>query len=112
MPGNGASLFRRLEEGFKVSELAGPEETVLVEPVVNGAKWLGIEMVVAMAADAVFANEASTAEKAKMLGDGRAGDGEGACDLSGGLVAKAKEVEYGAAGGVGKSAEDGVGGMR
>jgi hypothetical protein len=108
--GIGIRGFGGLEEGFEVRELGGPEEAVIVEPVVDRAKWLGVKVVVAVATDAVFANEASAAEKAKVLGDGGAGYGEGACDLPGGLMAVAEEVEYGAAGGVGQGAEDGIGG--
>ena len=65
-----------------------------------------------MASDAVFADEASAAQQAKMLRDGGARDGEGAGDLSGGPVAVAEEVEHGATGGVGQRAEHRVGRMR
>jgi len=78
--------------------------------VVDRAKWLGVKVVVAVSTDAMFTNQASAAEKTKVLRDGGAGDGEGERDLPGGLMALAKEVENGAAGGVSQGAEDGVGG--
>jgi len=64
-----------------------------------------------MAADAVLVDKAGAAEKAKVLGDSGTGDRESAGDLSGGLMAVAKEVQDGAAGGVRECAEDGVGRM-
>jgi len=78
---------------------------------VDRAKRLGIELVIAVAADVVLANQAGAAEEAKMFGDGGAGDGKGAGDLAGGLVSLAEQVEDGAAGGVGEGAENGVRGM-
>jgi len=102
----------RLEEGLEAGEFARPENAVIVEPLVNGAKRLGVETVIAVAADAMFLDEARAAEQAEMFGDSRARDGEGAGDLAGGLLAAAEQVEDGAAGGVGEGAEDGVGGMR
>jgi hypothetical protein len=78
------------------------------EPMIDGTERLGIKTVEAVAADAVFADQAGTAEQAEVLGDGGAGDGKGAGDLAGGLVALAKEIENGAAGGVGQGAKDGV----
>lgn len=78
---------------------------------VDGTQGLGVEAVVAVAADAMFLDEASAAQKPEMLGDGGAGNGKGAGDLAGGLMAAAEQVKDGAASGVGESAEDGVGGM-
>jgi hypothetical protein len=75
---------------------------------IDRAQGLGVETVNAVAANPVFADEAGATEKAEMFGDGRARDGEGVSDLSGGLVALAEQVEDGAAGGVGEGAEDGV----
>jgi hypothetical protein len=83
----------------------------VLEPMIDGAEGLRVETVKAMAADAVFADEAGAAEQAEVLGDGRAGDWEGARDLSGGLMALAKEVEDGAAGGIGEGPKDGIGRM-
>ena len=47
----------------------------------------------------------SAAEKAQVLGNGGAGDGESSGDLSGGLATAAEEVEYGSTGGVGEGVE-------
>ena len=78
---------------------------------VHGAERLGVEGVVAVPANAMFADKPSAAKKTEMLGDGRAGDGKGTGDLSGGLMAVAEEVQDSTAGRVSESAEDGVGGM-
>jgi hypothetical protein len=83
-----------------------------LEPGINAAKRSGVEPVKAVAAAAVLADKAGAAEQAEMLGDGGAGDRESTSDLSGGLVALAKEIEDRPAGGVGQGAEDGVAGMR
>ena len=83
----------------------------MLEPVIHGEQGLRVEMIEAVAAGAVFADEAGAAKQAEMFGDGGAGYGEGAGNFAGGLIAAAKEVKHGAAGGVGEGAEDEVGGM-
>lgn len=109
--GNGRPRLGGLEEGFEVGELVRPEKAVVLEPTIDGAEGLRVETVKAVAADALFVDEMGVAEQAEVLGDGRAGDWEGASDLSRGLMALAKEVEDGAAGGIGEGAEDGIGRM-
>jgi hypothetical protein len=109
--GNGTGWLGGLEKGLETGELAGPEEAVVVEPVIHGTEGLGVEAVIAMSSHAMLADEAGAAEKSEMLGDGRAGDREGAGDLSGRLMAGAEEVEDGAAGRVGEGAKDDVRGI-
>lgn len=109
--GNGRRRLGGLDEGFEVGELVRPEKAVVLEPMIDGAEALRVETVKAVAADALFVDEMGVAEQAEVLGDGRAGDWEGASDLSRGLMALAKEVEDGAARGIGEGAEDGIGRM-
>ena len=101
-------MWLSLEERFQVGEFAGPEETIVAEPVVDRAEGFGIEVIVAMAADTVFPDQAGTAKQAKVLGNRGARDGEGAGDLASGLMAAAKEAEDSAASGIGEGAEDGI----
>ena len=79
---------------------------------VDGAQGLGVEAIVAVAADAMFADEAGAAEQAQVLGDGGAGNRESVGDLSGGQVALKEKVENGATRRIGEGAEDGVGRKR
>jgi len=75
---------------------------------VDRAERLRVEAIETVAADAMFADKAGTAEQAQVFRDGGSGNGKRASNPSGGLVALAEEVEDGAAGGVGEGAEDGV----
>ena len=58
-----------------------------------------------MTAFAMLAYEMRATKQAKMLGNCRTGDGEGLGNFSGGLVASAKKVQDGAAGGVSEGLE-------
>jgi hypothetical protein len=77
------------DECFQVVEVCGPEDTVLVEPGVHGTEGLGVELVDAIAPFAVLTDKVSAAQEAKMLGNGRAREREGAGNLSGVLAAAA-----------------------
>lgn len=97
-------------ESFQAGEAGVPEAAILFQPGIYGTERLRIELVNAKAAFAVLANQVRAAEKAQVAGDGRAGDGKGAGDLSGRLAAAAQEVENGAASGIGQGLEGGLGG--
>jgi hypothetical protein len=103
-----------LDESFQVAQVRAPEAAVLLDPGVNGAKWLWVELVDAVAAFAVFADQVGSAKKAKMLGDGRARNWESFGDLSCRLAAAAQQVENGTPGRIGESLEGclGVSGRR
>jgi len=97
------------DEGFQAGEIAGPEGAILRDPGIDGAEGFGIELVDTVASGAVLANQMRAAEQAQMFGDGRAGDGKSAGDLSGGLAAAAQQIEHRAASGIGESLEGGLG---
>ena len=88
-----------------------PELAVLIEPGVDGAQRFGIELVDAMAAFAMFMDQVSAAQEAKMFRDGGAGNREGSGDGSGGLAAAAQQIKDGAAGRVGQRLEGGFRGI-
>jgi hypothetical protein len=94
-------------EGFERCEIRLPERTVMAQPGVHSFERGGIQLVDAMAAFAVFVDEACAAEEAKVLGDSWAGDREGSGNGSGGKIAAAEKVEDGAASRIGESAESG-----
>jgi hypothetical protein len=81
----------------------------LLDPGVDGAKWLRVELVNAVAAFAVFTYQVGSAKKAKMLRDRRARDREDFGNLSCGLAAAAQQIQDGAARGIGESLEGGLG---
>jgi hypothetical protein len=81
----------------------------LLDPGVDGAEGFGIEVVDAVAAFPVLADEVGTTEKTEVLGDRGPRDGKGAGNLAGGLAAPTKQVENGAAGGIGQCLEGGFG---
>src|SRR5208283_4130257 len=99
------------DKGFQVVETGAPENAVLLDPRVDGAKRFRVELVYAMAAFAVLTDEVGATQQAQVLRDRGAGHGEGAGDLSGRLAAAAEQVEDGSAGGIGQGLESGLGGF-
>ena len=95
---------------FQVGQVDAPEAAVLFEPGVDGAERFGIELVDAVAAFAMFADQVGAAQQAQVLGDRGTGNRESSGDFSGGLAAAAKQIEDGAAGGIGQGLEGGFGG--
>jgi len=85
--GNGNLGLGGFDERFQASEFAGPKKTILLEPVIDRLQGLRVELIEAVAATAMFADEMRPAQQAQMLGNGRSGDGEGTRDLAGGLAA-------------------------
>src|SRR5215467_9814135 len=98
------------DERFQVVQAGGPEDSVLLDPGIDGAQRLGIEFIHAVPAFAMLAHQMSTAEEAQVLRDRRTGNGKGAGDLPCGLRTTAEEIEDGAAGGIGKSLEGSLAG--
>jgi hypothetical protein len=94
-------------EGFQVRQTVAPEGAVLLDPGVDGTERFGIELVDAVAAFAMFADQVGAAQQAKMFGDGGARDWEGFGDVSGGLAAATEQVEDRAAGGIGEGLKGG-----
>jgi hypothetical protein len=98
-------------ERLEVCEIETPESAVLIEPGIDGAEGFGIELVDAVTAVALLADQVRATEQAQVLGNGGAGDGKGLGNVSGGLASAAQEVEDGAAGGIGESLEGCFGGI-
>jgi len=94
-----------LHKGLQVGEVHLPENPVIVEPGIDDAERLGVQLVQAAPARAAFAHEAGAAQQAQVLGNGRSRNGEGFGDLSGGEAARSQKVQDRAAGGVGERAE-------
>jgi hypothetical protein len=90
---------------FQIAQVYFPESAVLIEPGIDGAERLGVEMVDAVAAFAVLPYQVSAAQQSKVLGDGRAGDGESASDFSRRLAAAAQQIKDGTAGRIGEGLE-------
>src|SRR5215469_9217237 len=84
-----------------------PENPVLLDPRVDGAEWLRVELVNAIAPFAMLTDEVSAAQETQMLGDGRTRHREGVGDLSGRLTALAEKVENGPPGRIGESLKGG-----
>jgi hypothetical protein len=80
----------------------------MLEPMIDRTERLGIQMVEALAAETVLADQPGTAEQAQVFRDGRSGDGKAAGNLASGLLALAKEIENRATGGVGQGPKDRV----
>jgi hypothetical protein len=80
------------DEGFQIVQAGGPEDTVLLEPGVDGAEWFGIQLVNPVAAFAVFADEMGTAKKSEMFRDGGSRDRKGIRELAGRLAAAAEQI--------------------
>jgi hypothetical protein len=89
------------DESFKVGEAELPEIAILIEPAIDGAQGFRIQLIDAMPALAVFAYQMRTPEKAKVFGDGGAGNGESSGNFSGWLTAAPQQIQHCPAGGVG-----------
>ena len=96
-------------ECFQAGKAGRPEAAVLLEPVVYGTQRFRIQVVNAQPSFAVFADEVGAAEEAQMFRNCRARDRKGSRNLSRGLATAAQQVENGAAGGIRKSLEGGLG---
>jgi len=53
--------------GFQVVQTGGPENAVLLDPRVDGAQWLGIEVINAIPSFPVFTDKMGAAEQTKVL---------------------------------------------
>jgi hypothetical protein len=95
-------------EKLQVAQTVGPENAVLLDPRVDGAQGFGIQLVDAVAAFAVFANEVGAAQQAEMFRNRWTGDGKSAGDLPRGLAAAAEQIQNGASCRVGESLEGGL----
>src|SRR5579863_4572572 len=85
------------DEGFQVVQACSPEDSVLLDPGIDGAQRFRIELVDAMAPFAVLADEVGAAKQAQVLGYCGAGDRERSGDLAGRLAATPEEIKNGAA---------------
>ena len=81
-------------------EAVVPEAFVVGEPIADDAELLGYEMVAALAAVALFGDEAGVEQDAEVLRDGRAAHFEMAGDCARGVIGVREEVEHSAASGV------------
>ena len=97
------------DEGFQVVQACGPETAVLVDPGINRAQRLGIQLVDTVAALALLTDQMRAAQQAQVLGDSWTGDGKGAGDLPGGLPAATEKIEDGTASGIGECLKGGLG---
>jgi hypothetical protein len=88
-----------------------PEHPVVAEPGIDRSERLRVQLVQAPPALAAFVHEMRAAQQAQVLRDGRARNGKGLSDSSGGQAAPAQEVQHGAAGGIGQRAECGLCGI-
>jgi hypothetical protein len=96
-------------KSFQIGKAGAPEDAVLLDPGIDCAQGIGIELVDAVTAFAVLADQVGAAQEAKVLGNGWTGDGKSLRDLSGGLSAAAEKIENSAAGRIGESLKSGFG---
>jgi hypothetical protein len=89
------------DEGLQIGKAGYPEDTVLPNPGVDGAKRFGIELIHTMTPFAMLTNEVGATEQAQVFRNRRTGDGKRAGDLPRGLTSAAQEVEDCAAGRIG-----------
>ena len=99
------------DESLQISKAGLPEGAVLVQPGINGLERLGIELIDPVAPLPALLHQMSAAQQAQVLGNGRAGHGEGLGDAAGGLTALAQQVENSAPRGIGEGAKNGFGGI-
>ncbi len=93
------------DKRFQVGEVHLPEATVLFEPRINGAEWIGIELVDAVTAFAVFPNQVGPAQESQMFGNRRTRHRECLSNFAGGLAASPQQIQNGTPGRVGKGLE-------
>src|ERR1700692_918367 len=91
------------DKSLQVGEAYFPEIAVLIEPGVDGAERVGIELVDTMAAFAMLVHEMGAAQQAEMLGDCGPGNGKGSGNFTGGLAAAAEQIEHCPPRGIGES---------
>jgi len=84
-----------------------PEDAILLDPRVDGAERVRVELVNAIASFTVLTDKVSAAQEAEMLRDGRTGYREGIGDLSSGLTAPAEKIENRSPGWISESLEGG-----
>ena len=97
-----------LDESFQAGEAGAPETAVLLQPRIDGAQRLRIELVDAMAPVSLFPDEMRPAQQAKVLGNRRPGYGKGRGNLAGGLTSAAQQVEDGTSRRIGERLEGGL----
>jgi hypothetical protein len=102
----------RFDERLEIVEVHGPEAAVLLEPGVDSAQRFRIEVVDAMAAFPVLANEVGAAEQSQVSRDSWARHGKRLGNGSGGLAATAQKIENRAPRGIGDGLERGLGVLR
>ncbi len=103
----GLAFVLGFDECFQVVEAGSPEDAVLLDPGVDRAERLRIELVNAVTPLAVLTDEVSPAKQAQVLRDRGTGDGKGSGNLTGGLAAPTEKVEDSAAGRIGEGLEGG-----
>jgi hypothetical protein len=96
------------EETFEGIESAFPEAAVLGDPVFGLLQGSGCKMAEARASDFLLRDEAGVLEDADVLHHGGEGHAMWAGEVGHGGFAEHEGGEYGAASGVGESAEGGI----
>ena len=93
---------------FQVVQACGPEDSVLLDPGINGAKRFRIQLVNAIPSFSVLTDQMRTPQQTQVLRYRWARDWEGAGDLSRGLCSAAQKVENCSACRIGQSVEGGL----
>src|SRR5437016_10642168 len=97
-----------LDVTLEAAQAVGPQEFVVVEPRVHRAQRLGIQITNAGSAVFVSHHQASGAQNAKMLGDGRAAGAKVRGDLPDGVPTAEQEPEDLPTAGIGQGPENSV----
>src|SRR5258708_37262806 len=99
------------DKRLQIRQADAPEAAILLEPGIDSAERLGIELVDAVAAFAVLPHQMSPPQQAQVFRDRRAGNRKRPGNLPGRLAAPPQKVENSPARGVGESLEGGLRGI-
>lgn len=89
-------------EYFQIVQTIGPEDTVLIDPRIDGAQRFRIELIHPVATLAVFSDEVGAAEQFQVFGDCRPRDRKSAGDLPRGLTSAPQQIQNCAPRGIGQ----------
>ncbi len=101
----GLALLFGFNEGFQTVQTGFPEDSILLNPGVDCAQRLRVELVNAIASFAVFTNKVSSPKQTQVFGNCGTRNRKCIGDLSGGLAAEAEKIEDGSPSRIGECLE-------
>jgi hypothetical protein len=92
----GLALMFSFNKSFQAVQICSPEDSILLDPGVDCAERLRVEVVNAITSFAVFTNQVSPPKQTQVFRNCWTRNRECIRDMSGGLAAPAEKIEYGA----------------